>query len=399
MAAVSRRRFLLRTLGVIAAPAALGLLAACGQESPATQTTPTTAPAVATQPPTQSPSPTAGTPTERPTASPSPATLNWQEVERLAREEGELTLYDGHGGAVPTIAFAAQEFEKEYGIRVNVSVMRASEAQERVRVEHESGSMVVDVQTVGAGNVYDEEPWGVLETTDGLPNLARVPEEFLQTLDALGPQFRNHAVWEAVGLYGILVNTRLVSPDLEPKSWRDIVDERWRGQLIIDDPRALGGGNYFFVVSYKRFGREFQERLASLQPVLTRNIAEATNRVARGEFAMMVPFVFGLFPQIKDLPTVKIVVPQEGAMFSHYGVAIIKNSPHPNAARVFANFLLSDKVQRNLAENYLRPVVPQAIEAAPEDVRALLASPLWGTHDEPHRRQEYLQLATEIYGQ
>jgi iron(III) transport system substrate-binding protein len=220
-----------------------------------------------------------------------------------------------------------------------------------------------------------------------------------EQVERIGTDYGTYAAWEALQFYGILVNTRLVPPEDEPKSWRDLADPKWRGQLIMDDPRAIGGGHYFFEISLKEFGREFQEQLASLQPVLTRNIAEAASRVARGEFAMMAPFAFGLFAQIKDLPTVKVIIPNEGAMFALHGISIPKKVNHPNAARLFIDFLFSDKVQEHLAQNYLRPAVDSALDAAPEEVRDLLKAKLWGTLEDPARVSEFIKVAQEIYGE
>lgn len=391
---LSRRSFLLRGL---AGMGAAGLLAACGGQ--------TTAPTATPEPMAPTPTPTSATPTPgmagttpAPTAEPTPeARSAWDAVVDQAKQEGRLVLYDGHGGALPTIAFAAQEFQRDFGIRVDVSVMRASEAQEKIRVEQQSGQPVADAQTVGAGNVWDETRLGILQPIGELPNAQRVMPEVIDAVKPYGQDFLDFAVWEAIQIYGILVNTQLVPEGSEPKSWQDITDPRFRGQLIMDDPRATGGGNFFFVVSLKNFGQSFHEAVVQQQPVLTRNIAEAANRVARGEFALMVPFALGLYAQIKDLPTVKIVIPEEGAMYALHGLVIPKRVNNPNAARLFADYLLSDKVQRHLAQNFVRPVVPGALEAAPPEAQRLLESKLWGTHDDMPRRQELLQLAQSIY--
>jgi iron(III) transport system substrate-binding protein len=331
------------------------------------------------------------------TPSPEAQAGAWDEVVAQAKQEGELVLYDGHGGALPTIGYAAEQFTNDFQIRVNVSTMRASEALERVRVEQQSGQAVADAVTVGITMVYQMLQDDVVQPIGEIPGLERVSPEIFAQVERVGSEYREYAVWEALQFYGILVNAQLVSPDAEPRSWRDLADPKWRGQIIMDDPRAIGGGNYFFTVSLKTFGREFQQALAQQQPVLTRNIADSANRVARGEFALMVPFAFGLFAQIKDLPTVKVIIPEEGAIFALHGISIPKAVRHQNAARAFVDYLLSDKVQQHLAANYLRPAVDSAMEAAPPEVRDLLTAKLWGTLEEPARVQEIIAVAQEIY--
>src|SRR5690606_37225274 len=125
---------------------------------------------------------------------------------------------------------------------------------------------------------------------------------------------------EAVQIYGILINTELVPPEEEPKSWRDLLNPKFAFNMIADDPRAPGGGFVFFSASYDNLGREFHEALAAQRPFFTRAAADAAKRVARGEFAVMFPFALGLYPNVKDLPNVKVIVPEEGAPFVLQGV-------------------------------------------------------------------------------
>jgi len=166
---------------------ASALLSACGggSESPtqeaAAQTTPTPteAPATAAASPTESASPSASPEAESsPTASGS--TAAWDEVVAQAKEEGQLVLYDGHGGAIPTIGYAAEQFQSEYGIQVDVSAMRASEGQERVRVEQQAGQPVADLVTIGSTQAWlmiNQDK--TVQPIGDLPNLSRVSQEVM----------------------------------------------------------------------------------------------------------------------------------------------------------------------------------------------------------------------------
>ena len=56
----------------------------------------------------------------------------------------------------------------------------------------------------------------------------------------------------------------------EPKSWKDLLDPKWKGKILADDMRALGGGAVFFMVGQQKFGNEFHEKLAAF---FTRHLA------------------------------------------------------------------------------------------------------------------------------
>jgi iron(III) transport system substrate-binding protein len=193
-----------------------------------------------------------------------------------------------------------------------------------------------------------------------------------------------------------LVNTNLVRPEEEPKSWNDLADPRWRGRLIMDDPRAPGGGQVLFQVTYRALGRRFQEELAAQRPFLTRGIADAASRVARGEFAVMAPFALGLYPRVRGGP-VKLIIPREGAPYVPLGVSLPRRSDHPNAAVVFSEFLLSREVQVRLMHDFILPVVRGYDQQAPEEVRPFLRARLWDTVVDPRVEPEYLRRANEIY--
>ncbi len=324
-----------------------------------------------------------------------PSGDRWAQVVAGARREGSLVLYDGHGGALPTIQFAAELFQRKYGIRVELSVMRASEAQERVRIEQRAGRPLADLVTVGPSQAWQmKKLQQTVQPIGELPSAKRVAAQIRLKLQEW--EIDDVMLVEAVQLYGVLVNTRLVPPGEEPRSWMDLLDGRWRGRMIADDPRAFGGGSVFFAATYKRLGRRYHEALAAQRPFFTRAIADAANRVARGEFALMYPFALGLYPRVRDLPNVKVVIPREGAPYVLQGVSIPREVPHPHAARLFAELLLSDAVQRNLYENFVLPAVAGVIRKAPAEQRALLGVPLWDTSDPP-RGEELLQLASEIY--
>jgi iron(III) transport system substrate-binding protein len=319
----------------------------------------------------------------------------WPQVVEAARRENQLVLYDGHGGAIPTIQFAAERFQRRYGIRVEVSVMRASEAVERVRIEQRAGRPVADLVTVGSTTAWQMKNLDrTLQPLGSLPSGRKVSAQIRLQMEAWG--IGDVMLTEAVQLYGILINTQLVPPQEEPRSWMDLLDPRWRGKLITDDPRAPGGGFVFFSATYKQLGRRYHEALSAQRPFLTRAIAEAANRVARGEFAIMYPFALGLFPRVRDLPNVKVVIPREGAPYVFQGVSMPQTVRHPNAARLFAEFLLSEEVQRQLARDYLLPAVAGTLLQAPPEVRNLLRARLWDTTDPP-RADEQLKVAAEIY--
>jgi iron(III) transport system substrate-binding protein len=95
---------------------------------------------------------------------------------------------------------------------------------------------------------------------------------------------------------------------------------------------------------------------------------------------------------------IKAIVPGEGAPYVPLGASILRDAPHPNAARVYLNFLLSETGQSMLAAEGFKPVIAGFESKAPPDVAPLLAAKLLGTTT-PGKLDETTKLATEIYKQ
>jgi iron(III) transport system substrate-binding protein len=92
--------------------------------------------------------------------------------------------------------------------------------------------------------------------------------------------------------------------------------------------------------------------------------------------------------ELEGLP-LKTVIPSEGAIYVLYQTAVFKNAPHPNAARLFMDFLLSDEAQAIYAKDGYGPVVESAGTKTPRPA-------LLGT-SELKTMAEMARLAREIY--
>jgi iron(III) transport system substrate-binding protein len=268
--------------------------------------------------------------------------VNWDAVVAAAKREGQVVVYSTY--VSPTTHQAiGQAFERKYGIRVELLQGRG-EIRERARIEQVSGRFLGDVfHTAITVAIRARDESQILQPLGALPGLARLKPEFARRADAyMAPIFTIN--------YGILVNTRLVKQGDEPNGWLDLLDPKWQGKILADDPRASGGGRVMFHMTYDRFGRAFQEKLATQKLSFARDYQESVRRVARGEFPIYVPFILSEAANLRGLP-VTYVIPQEGVTYGSYASTILKNPPHPNAARLMADFYLSDEAQEIYARS------------------------------------------------
>ena len=309
----------------------------------------------------------------------------WKKVIEAARKEGKVVVYNGAVGT-PALPKVLAAFEGKYGIRTELLEARASELRERIRTEQAAGKVLGDVSHNGSTITALQLADGTFVPYGTLPNAGRPVAPF----KADGTRVPIYVIQ-----YGILVNTEMVKPGEEPKSWKDLLHPRWKGKILSDDMRALGGGAVFFMVTTQRFGKEFHEKLVEQQPHMNRELRGNYPRVARGEYPVYAPFTLPDSLDLKGLP-VKALLPEEGSPYVRFDGAIFKGAPRPNAARLLLDFFLSDESQLLYGNLGFVMTVGGLEGKVSGEARAIAQAKLLGTTD-PKLQDEMLKLAKSIY--
>ena len=313
---------------------------------------------------------------------------SWNEIVDKAKKEGTVVVYSNLVGD-PTLKAAVAQFTKIYGIKVDVLEGRATEIRERTRTEQAAGRFLGDVTftTNGQGELIARE------------DKSYVNHEPTPNVKGLKADFKHNGLFAPVMniAYGILINTNIVKPEDEPKTWADLVDPKWKGKILSDDTRAIGGGYlmFFATLNSNALGKSFHEKLALNELVFNRAMRDNTRRVGRGEFPVYIPFIYTDIANLKGLP-VKAIIPKEGSPYVTYGHVVNRNAPHPNAALVYIDYWMSEEVQLMWARTGMAIVREGLADKIPAEVRDIANAPLLGTTD-INRQNEGLALAKEIY--
>lgn len=310
---------------------------------------------------------------------------DWNKVVEAGKKEGKLVIYTASIGS-PFHKKVFNAFEAKYGIKIDLLEARASEVRERVRVEQAAGRFLGDLHHNGSTTTWLMTRDGNFQPHGAIPNVKNIEPPY---------EADDTRIPAEVISYGLLINKNMVKPADEPKSWKDILDPRWAGKILSDDYRALGGGAVFFPVMLRTFGREFHEKLATQKPVFSRDLQNNERRTARGEFPLYLPFNLQDLNNLKGLP-VKAIVPAEGRPYVRFDISMLKNAPHPNAARLFMNHYLEPESQIVFANAGYNPVIRGVVEKTLPEIRELLATNAMGTTDPP-KQDDMLALAKEIY--
>lgn len=307
------------------------------------------------------------------------------DVVAAAKKEGKVAFYTSFFGAKAHMDII-KSFEAKYGIQVELLDVRASEMTERIRTEQTSKRYIGDITQNGAASLVRQFRQGFIQPHGGIPNAKGLLKD--QPASEFG-------VPAYILGYGVLINKSQVKGDDEPKSWQDLKNPKWKGKIISDDPRALGGGNVMFSAFQDKLGDDYNTALSQQGLVLSRDVGNDERRVARGEYPMRIPQLFSNWLALKALP-VKFIAPAEGLPYIRFDFGILTGAPHPNAARLFINHYLSEQVQVAYAVAGLMPVIDGILDKAGEAGAELKGIKLMGSTN-PDTQDAMLDRAKQLY--
>jgi iron(III) transport system substrate-binding protein len=270
----------------------------------------------------------------------------WKAILDAARREGEVVIYTGvDTGRV--IEAMQGEFEAKYGVKLSVTAASGSDTRNRLLAERDAGRRVASVVSAGETSSWDLLQEGVFEEIVGLPNAAKLHPFFYRYI----PTYQKRVFPIQATVYGLLINTELVPPSEEPKNWKDMLDPKWKGKIVFEDPGRNGGSSNVFDVSMRTpgYGEEFHRQLSQQDLMTVRDPAEQDRVLVRGERAVAWPGPIMAPPRNPGTP-LKWIIPTDGVVLLSSGFGLIKDAPHPNAAKVFANWMLSPEFQTRLTQ-------------------------------------------------
>jgi iron(III) transport system substrate-binding protein len=293
----------------------------------------------------------ASTPTASRAGAAAPSALD--ALEKAARAEGALTWYT----AVPPPAIAplVKTFTDTYGIQVNVNRQTSGTLGTLLKAEIEGGKVVGDVIEMGDSVTMQQaadKGWLLKPSASDLPSLADWPSKWAYL--STGATYA-----QSIAVYSITYNSQLVGSDV-PNDWKSLANPKWRGKLILGDPRASTQFLDYINNLFKQYGADFIRSLGDQQPQYTSSLVTGINSVASGDAALMAPGAHWINTDLIDKGApVADAYPLPAMSGSEQWIGLVNGAPHPNAAALFVNFALSTAGQtatcKDLCSSVLNP--------------------------------------------
>jgi iron(III) transport system substrate-binding protein len=279
------------------------------------------------------------------------------ELVEAARKEGKVVFYTSTD--VQVVEGLAKAFELKYpGIRAQIERAGAERVFQRIFQEYTSNIHAVDaVESTDIVHFLYWKRQGWLA--------AYVPEDVARwpasARDADGFYAAPRATFSVIGY-----NTEQLTPENAPTSYADLLDAKWKGKIVKAHPAYSGNCLTATFVLSRLLGWEYFERLSGQRVMQVQSANDPPKKLALGERPVMLDGTeyVTLLAKAKGAP-VAIVYPREGSPLVAGGSGIMKDAPHPNAARLFISFLFSREGQQLLVDKgHLRSFHPNVIEPA-----------------------------------
>jgi len=284
---------------------------------------------------------------------------DWNEILSAAKKEGKVVVVGSpdpvmRNGIIP-------KFTARFGIPVEFIAGRSSEIVSRVQTERSAQIYSADVFLAGpdttANELFGDKIIDPLKPLLVLPEVVDGSKWKTGKVWFLDPEER-FVVRPFSSVASLLfINTDHVKPD-ELRSVKDLLNAKWRGKISTEDPTTTGAGSNMAARFYNQIGEEFVKSLyIDQKPVRSRDRRQMADWLARGTH----PICFNcreddVRPLIKEGFKLLEIFELAGVPGTINGspwlLSVANKAPHPRAAQVFANWILSKEGLEIYARGY-----------------------------------------------
>lgn len=287
----------------------------------------------------------------------------WERVLAAAKKEGRLSIAGAPGDTYRKALTAG--FEKSYPeIRLEYAGMSGRDSVPKIVRERQAGIYQWDIYIGGPTSALAGlKPLGAFDPLR--PALIR-PEVFDdgKWLGGFQEGFvdlegKLYYAFDGTVTQPVHVN-RSVIPRGEIKSAKELLDAKWAGKIVWEDPRHEGAGLNAGLDFSLVYGEDFLRRLLREQKIAyTRDRRQMAEWAVRGRYPVAVALPTDLVIIFQEKGAGQALEPLEQALVNSLipgfgGLALMNRAPNPNAAKVYLNWLLSSDGQRDWAQTVQR---------------------------------------------
>lgn len=272
------------------------------------------------------------------------------EADKLiegAKKEGKLVFYT----AVETEFARALTggFEAKYPF-IKTDTFRSSHEKilSRMNVERRTGTYVADAIVVGEFETYHLQKMGFTSSYKS-PHAAAYPDGFKDP-NGYWTDFYDNLIVSAY-------NTAAVKREELPKRYEDLLHPRWKRRMVLDQNEDRWFANVLYQMGEKK-GMEFMQALAKQEIAIRSGRSLVTQLLAAGEFDFQIVAYWYRPNLMKKQGAPVDWIAFEPAIVATHPISLVAQAPHPNAARLFIDYALSEEGQKIFSQRGREPARP-----------------------------------------
>jgi iron(III) transport system substrate-binding protein len=270
------------------------------------------------------------------------------EIIEGAKKEGTFILYTSMNTPDVNVVFAA--FRKKYPfLSPKNYTTRSAALLQRILTEAQAGRHTVDVIQGNIFTLYVLSKKGITAKYAS-PEAAAIPAAFRDS----------EGQWTAVyqQLNVIAYNSKLVNPKEAPRSYEDLLNPKWKGKMGLDDKQYIWFDGLLQVMG-KEKGMAYMKKLATQDIHFRSGQTLLTDLLAAGEFGILINARPDNAEELKKKGAPTEWVAPNPTTVNILPVGVAAHAPHPNAARLFVDYVLSEEGQRVLGAQGKTPSRPK----------------------------------------
>ena len=278
-----------------------------------------------------------------------PWQAEWDKTVEAARKEGQLVA--GIPASAELRKSIGEAFKTRFpGIELELTTSRGPTNAGKISAEHAAGVRYFDLLISGTSTPFNLLNAGILDPVEPLLILPEVkdPKRWFGGHIWLDNAKRFLYAFQAYQSQNFWYNPTLVKPQ-EIRSYDDLLNPKWKNKIGYLDPRSAGGGTATWAFFLKIKGEDFLKKLAAQDMLLSRDQRQLGDSLTKGKVGLTIGLTYySLAPFIKaGLPIQPLPEAKEGTYTScgSGALSVIKAPPHPNATKIFVNWLLSKEGQ------------------------------------------------------
>lgn len=286
----------------------------------------------------------------------------------MAGYSGTVTLYCSM--QEEEIQAIKEGFEEKYpDITMNYFFAGTNKVLTKLATEMQSGEIAADLVWTGAPSDYRKLKENRYLSPYISPQAININEAFMDE--------HHYYIGGRLMSAVIAYNTDLVSKEDAPRTWDDLLDPRWNGQIVMTDPGSSGSIKYFVgaLMNSPAYGTAYFERLRENGCMLESNSTATHLQVARGTYAVGICMDYIVSNMEEAGEPISFRLPERDTVPIYSPMGLVAGCPNERNGRLLYDYILSKEGQTILTEHHLHSIRDD-LGNTPDSIQTVLDSRL-----------------------